>query len=253
MKGHFRLASALLVLAIAMTACATPFQPRLVRGSGNVVEEDREVSGFDKISMAGAGQIIITQGDRESLSIETDDNLLEYISTEVRGNTLEIDFTKDIILSSGARNSLQPSAGFIFRISVIDLEMISVSGAADIESEKIKTDRFEVNFSGAGDIKVDDLNASQLTVNLSGAGNIDLAGKVETQRVNLSGLGRYGAFDLESQDASVIISGAGDAELWATETLEVVISGAGNVDYYGDPSVNPEISGLGRLQGLGEK
>jgi len=253
MNKFARLMIVIIVLMVAATACIPSVQPRVIQGSGNVIVEDRDVSGFDKIVMAGAGQIIITQGDRESLSIETDDNLLEYISTEVKGDTLEIDFTKDIILSSGARNSLRPSDGFIFRVSVIDLERISVSGAADIEAEKIKADQFELNFSGAGDIKVDDLNASWLDVTLSGAGNIDLAGKVETQSINLSGLGRYGAFDLESQDASVTISGAGDAELWATETLEVVISGAGNVDYYGDPSVDPEISGLGRLQGLGEK
>ena len=243
----------IIVLVVAATACIPSVQPRLIKGSGNVIVEDRNVSGFDQIAMAGAGQIIITQGDKESLSIETDDNLLEYISSEVKGDTLEIDFTKDIILSSGARNSLQPSAGFVFRISVIDLERVSVSGAADIYSDKLKTDRLVINFSGAGKIKIGDLNASWLDVSLSGAGDVDLAGKVESQDITISGLGHYGAFNLESQEASVSISGAGGAELWATETLDVVISGAGDVDYYGSPSVNPEITGLGRLQGLGEK
>jgi len=253
MRGIKRIAIVVLVLAVTATACASPFRPRLVQGSGNIIVEDRDVSGFERISMAGAGRIIIAQGDHESLSIETDDNLLEYIETEVKGNTLEIDFSKDFMLSSGARESLRPSDGFIFRISVIDLVGISVSGAGDIQIEKLKTDQMMINFSGAGDIKIDDLNASQLDVNLSGAGDIDLAGKVNSQTITLSGLGRYGAFDLESQNASVTISGAGGAELWATEALEVVISGAGDVEYYGDPAVDPEISGLGRLQGLGEK
>jgi hypothetical protein len=236
-----------------MMACSTPFQPRLIRGSGEIIEEDRDVSGFDRISMAGAGRIIITQGDRESLSIETDDNLMEYIRTEVKGDTLEIDFTKDIILSSGTRQSLEPSAGFIFRISVIDLEEISVSGAADIQAEKIKADRFEINFSGAGDITIDDLNTSQLDINLSGVGDVELAGKADSQDIVISGLGRFQGFDLESQEVAVTISGAGGAELWVTETLDVVISGAGDVEYYGMPTVIPQISGLGRLQGLGEK
>ena len=124
MRTFTRFTIILILLAVASTACIPSVQPRLIKGSGNVILEERDVSGFDQIVMAGAGQIIITQGDRESLSIETDDNLLEYISTEVTGDTLEIDFTKDIILSSGARNSLQPSAGFIFRISVIDLEQV---------------------------------------------------------------------------------------------------------------------------------
>jgi hypothetical protein len=243
----------MLVLAAATTACIGPVKPRLIRGSGNIIQEDRDVSGFDKIMMAGLGRIIITQGDRESLSIETDDNLMEYIRTEVKGDTLEIDFSDDVFLSSSTRMSLEPSAGIIFKISVIDLEKVYVSGAADVQAEKLKTDRFEISFSGAGDIKIDDLNASQLEVNLSGAGDVDLAGKVDSQDINLSGLGSFRAFDLESQEASVTISGAGGIELWVTDTLDVVISGAGDVEYYGNPSVIPQISGLGRIQGLGEK
>lgn len=253
MKVQIRFIIILLILAVASTACIAPFPPRLIRGSGNVIVEERDVSGFDRIQMSGIGRIIITQGDDESLSIETDDNLMEYIETEVKGNTLEIDFSKDLLLSSKTRNTLEPSAGFIFRISVIDLQSITVSGGADIQSEKIKTDRLVISFSGAGNISIADLNADMLDVIISGAGDVDLAGKVQSQDITLSGLGRYRAFDLESEEASVFISGAGGANLWVSETLDVLISGAGDVEYYGDPSVSQEIAGLGRIQGLGEK
>jgi hypothetical protein len=248
-----RIVIILSVIAISATACVAPFNPRLIRGSGNVIVEDRDVSGFDKIAISGVGRIILTQGDQESLSIEIDDNLMEYVKTEVKGDTLEIDFTDDIVLSRGGRNVLDPSAGFIFRISVIDLEAVSVSGAANIQAEKLKTDTFEINFSGAGDISIDDLNAERVDVSVSGAGDVELAGLVDNQSVSLSGVGRYQAFDLQSQDAVVIISGAGGANLWVTESLAVTISGAGDVEYYGDPVVDPEISGLGRIQSLGEK
>lgn len=242
-----------LVIAAITTACAVPVKPRLIQGSGRVITEDRDVSGFDKILVSGVGRIILTQSTKESLSIETDDNLMEYIETEVKGDTLEIDFTDTIVLSPGGRDILDPSAGFIFRISVINLEEISVSGAADIQAEKLKTDQFKINFSGAGDVNIDDLNANQLEVVVSGAGNVDLVGKVEKQQINLSGVGFYQALDLESMEASVIISGASGAKLWVTESLDVIISGAGDVEYYGNPSVSREISGLGRIQSLGEK
>ncbi|MFN2280658.1 MAG: head GIN domain-containing protein [Anaerolineales bacterium] len=241
------------VIAVISTACVVPARLRVIRGSGDVIVEDRDVSGFDRISISGAGKIILTQGDRESLTIETDDNLMEYIETRVVGDTLEIDFTDEIVLSPGGRDVLEPSDGFIFRISVIDLEAIKVSGAADIQTGKLKTDRLVITFSGAGDISINDLNADTLEVYISGAGNVDLAGKVLYQYVTLSGVGRYAGFGLESQEASVTISGVGGADVWATETLDVVISGAGDVEYYGDPSVHPEISGLGRLNGRGEK
>jgi hypothetical protein len=242
-----------LTLGVISAACAAPVRPRVIQGSGDIIVEDRKVSGFKEIQMAGAGRMIITQGDEESLSIETDDNLLEYIETKVTGDTLEIDFTDEIILAPGGENILDPSEGFVFRISVIDLDAILVSGGADIQVGKLKTERFLISFSGAGNISVDDLSADNLEVIISGAGNVDLTGKVSSQEIRLSGLGHFGGFDLESQRASVTISGAGGADLWATEALDVVISGAGDVDFYGNPTLSQEISGLGRLQSLGEK
>jgi hypothetical protein len=244
----------LFVIAIVSTACIVPFGPRLIRGSGDVIEVERKVSGFDKISISGAGKVIVTQGDEEYLTIETDDNLVEYIETEVNGKTLEIGFKEGTVLSpGGGRRVLEATEGFTFRIGVKELKSVSLSGAARFEMEKLKTDDFEVNLSGAGDISFDDINADRLDVVLSGAGDVQVAGKVESQDVSLSGLGRYQAFDLESQETAVNISGAGGAEVWVTDLLEVVISGAGDVKYYGEPEVFPEISGLGRIQGMGEK
>jgi hypothetical protein len=242
------------IFGIILTACAVPFAPRLVRGSGDVVEVERRVSGFDSILVSGAGRVIVTQGDEEYLTIETDDNLIEYIETEVRGGTLEIGFRDGTVFSSGGgRRVLEPTEGFTFRIGVKDLESISLSGAARFELDKLKTDQFEINLSGAGDIMVGDLNAEVLNVLVSGAGDVEIAGKVESQDVRLSGLGRYQAYDLESQEAAINISGAGGAEVWVMDQLVVTISGAGDVRYYGDPTIDPSISGVGRIQGQGEK
>jgi len=249
-----KLVLVILVIAAVSTACGFPFQSRMVRGSGDIFVDDREVSGFDKISVEGAGRIIITQGNTESLTLETDDNLVQYIKTEVVGDTLEIGFVDEVVFSSGrGRTALDPTDGFIFRIGVIDLQAITVSGAADIEIEKIKTDRFDITFSGAGQVSIDDLDATDLNVLVSGAGDLLLAGRVENQVVRLNGFGRYQAYDLESQEASVTISGAGGAEVWVLDQLDVTISGAGDVKYYGNPSVDPDISGVGRIQGQGEK
>lgn len=244
----------LLVIFTISTACIVPFSPRLVRGSGNVIVEERDVSGFDEIQISGVGRVIVTQADSESLTVETDDNLLDYIETEVEGNTLEIGFSRDTSFGlGGGRKVLEPTEGFTFRISVVDLNAISVSGAARVEVDKLKIDQLALTLSGAGDISVDDLNGDRLDVQISGAGDIDLAGKVEDQEVVLEGLGRYQAYDLESQHATVSISGAGGANLWVTETLDVTISGAGDVKYYGSPEVTPEISGVGRIQSQGDK
>ena len=245
MKRHSIWLLALIVLIAASLACSIPLSVTTVRGSGNVVTEAREVSGFDSVALSGLGQVIITQGDEESLTIETDDNLMRHIESNVRNGTLELGL---------ARNTIPvPSQSIIFRVSVPDLTALDSSGAGLFEIDKLDTDRLKVTLSGAGDIKVDSLSATDLAVKISGAGNVDLAGQVGTQEIDMSGLGNYSAPDLESQTASVRISGAGGAVIWAQDTLDVEISGAGNVEYYGSPAVTKDISGAGRLTSRGDK
>jgi hypothetical protein len=213
-----------------------------------VVTEKRDVSGFEGVALSGLGKVIITQGDEESLTVETDDNLMRYIETKVRGGTLELGFTDDV-----RRRILVPSQSLIFHVSVIDLTALVSSGAGSFEIDGLDTDRLKVNLSGAGDVQIDSLTATDLVVTVSGAGNVEVAGAVETQEITLSGLGDYDAPDLESQAARVRISGAGGTSVWVHDTLDVVISGAGNVEYFGSPEVSKDISGVGNLRSRGNK
>jgi hypothetical protein len=244
MKRHL-IWVALIVLIAASLACDIPLGVKTVRGSGNVVTEEREVSGFDSVALSGIGRVIVTQGDEESLTIETDDNLMRYIESNVRNGTLELGL---------ARNTIPiPTQSIIFRVSVDDLTGLTSSGAGSFEIEELDTDRLSVTLSGAGDIGINSLSATDLAVTISGAGNVDLAGQVETQEIDMSGLGNYSAPDLKSQTASVRISGAGNAVVWVLDTLDVEISGAGNVEYYGSPTVTREISGAGKVTSRGDK
>ncbi len=232
----------LAVAVLLLSACAiTP-----VRGSGNVVTEEREVSGFDSVALSGVGEVFITQGDEEALTIETDDNLMRYIESEVRDGRLELRIADNTIPI--------PSQSIIYRVSVVDLTELDSSGAGSFEIGELDTDRLDVSLSGAGNIRIDSLSATDLAVTISGAGNVELAGQVGTQEIDMSGLGNYNAPDLESQTASVRISGAGSAVVWVLDTLDVEISGAGNVEYYGSPEVPREIiSGAGRVTSRGDK
>jgi len=231
----------LAVAVLLLSACNIT----AARGSGNVVTEERQVSGFDSVALSGVGRVIITQGDAESLTIETDDNLMRYIESEVRDGRLEIRIASDTIPI--------PSHSIIYRLGVVDLSEIDSSGAGSFEIGRLDADRLKIRLSGAGDIGIDSLNASDLEIQASGAGNIQAAGAVATQEIDLSGLGNYNAPDLESQTASVHISGAGNAVVWALDTLDVEISGAGNVEYFGSPQVTQDISGVGKVTSQGEK
>jgi hypothetical protein len=266
-------ALALLLSAIVIGGCTftwpsiTVESRETIRGSGDLTAEEREVSGFSRISITGFGDVVLAQGDTESLTVETDDNLMQYVETRVSGRTLTIGFTDE------ARNlNLRPSEGITFDLHLVELEEIDISGAGNVEAASIEGERLEIDISGAGDVEIDtltvdrldatvsgagdvaidDLTADRLDVRVSGAGGFDLAGEVREQDVTISGMGGYRAGDLQSRIADVSVPGAGDATVWVTGELDVRISGLGDVDYYGSPTVNQSVTGLGELSSLGE-
>ncbi len=251
----------ILIAALALTGCNF----RVVRGSGDVITEDRDVSGFDRVSLSFAGRMTITQGDEESLTIEAEDNVMELIETEVRNGKLSIGLERNysVITTETVHYTLTVKDLTELAISgAADIEIgdlvtdsleVKISGAGNIEFDSLETGSLEIDISGAGDIEVNDLTAETLRVDLSGAGSIEVSGTVTDQVVSMSGLGSYDGRDLESETCEVSLSGAGSATVWATESLEVDISGAGSVNYYGNPSVDSSISGLGDLDNKGDR
>jgi hypothetical protein len=224
-----------------ITACGTDY----IRGSGNVVTEEREVSGFDSVDMSGFGEVFITQGGTESLTIETDDNLMQYIESAVRGNTLYLEIEDNIIPD--------PSVKIAFRLNVVDLEALDLSGAGSFTIESLETPSLEITFSGAGGIDLDSLIADRVSTRVSGAGDISLAGEVGAQDIHIEGVGKYSAPDMKSNQATVQIEGAGSVVIWVIDELDLTIKGAGNVDYYGNPTVTQNIEGGGNIKSLGAK
>ena len=241
------------VLTLAILACSSVPNVNLnigqrVEGSGTIITETRNVSGFNRVSLSGFGHVEISQGESESLTVSTDDNIMSLIETKVKGNTLVLGFTNE-----GNRKSINPSDGIKFDLVVKDLERIDISGAGDIHAEQLVVENLKVDLSGAGSLEFDSVIADELVTNVSGAGSVIIAGQVKGQEINHSGVGSYHAADLESDTAIVNMSGAGSATLWVKETLDVKVSGLGNIIYYGTPRVVQNVSGLGKLVGQGEK
>jgi hypothetical protein len=217
-----------------------------VFGSGKVVTETRQVSGFDKVSVSGGGELVILQDGTESVTAETDDNLMQYLVAEVRGGTLHL------YLNDKALSNFRPTR-LVFTVHVKNLTGVTTSGLWDFTSKKISTGHLDLNMSGSGNFAIDSLTADTLSVHISGSGEMTAAGAVTSQTMDVSGSGKIHAADLKSETAQTSVSGLGRATLWVTKSLTVDISGSGNVQYYGSPETNINTSGSGNIQRLGDK
>jgi hypothetical protein len=231
----------ILGILFLLAACGV----EIIQGSGEIIEEVREVNGFNKIKLDGIGRVILAQGEEESLTIWADENLLQYITTKVSSNTLQITFETNV--------NLVPTESITFRIGIKDLGSINSSGEVSIESGMLNADRLEIITNGTGMVNISSLVATELVVDIRGEGDVVIAGNVEAQEVELNGLGNYTSPNLRSLETKIVVSGDGSAVVWAKDTLDVEINGAGDVSYFGSPTTFEDLGFGGDLNRLGDK
>jgi hypothetical protein len=219
-----------------------------IEGSGVVDVEMRDVSGFDRVALSHTGNVVLRQGDSEGLSVRADDNLMQYIETEVRNGTLHIG-----VSPRAATAVLRPTVPITFDVTFKELAGLSVSGSGSFELGDLETPYFEMAVSGSGDIGIAELTAEEVRTTISGSGDISIGGSVARQSVEVSGSGRYMGQDLAAGDSRIQISGSGLVVFEAVERLDVSITGSGTVRYFGSPAVKESISGSGTLESLGER
>lgn len=211
-----------------------------IDGNGKITKQGRKIDSFSALQVSGSGNIILTQGDKDTIVIETDENLQEYILAETKGSELKISQKK------GGNNNHTLN---IF-ITVKNINKIDLTGAVDIKSTTaIQLKDMEITASGASNMKLS-MNAEKLSLQISGSGEISLTGNTKTIHSDINGAGNLKAFALLADNASINISGAGHAEINAQNELIVKISGAGSVDYIGNPKIKQNISGTGLIKNV---
>lgn len=211
--------------------------------------ETREVSGFDRVSLRSLGDMTIVQGERESLTIEADADLLPKIKTTVEGGRLIIDIGRDW-WERLTTAFLSFDSDIKYQLSVRELRGMSLAGAGSIRAERLTSDRLKVSTSGAAKVEIGSLTVQSLDVAISGRGEFEASGTATDQEADISGLGEYRAGNLAGETVEVSISGHGRATVRASRSLEVNISGMGTVEYYGNPALSQRVSGMGTIRRL---
>jgi hypothetical protein len=216
----------LTVLLISLNSCYYDFR-ETVFGSGNVVSEDREAGSFDRLKVSSGIDVFITQGEVESIKVIADDNLLEYIRTDVYDNTLNVTAKANI------RKAKSKEVHLVYK----KLREIDISSAGDVEgTNRMKADELNLDLSSAGDLVLE-VEAISINCNISSAGDARLTGTVDELDADLSSAGDLYAEDLIARKAHVGASSAGNARICATEEVNLSASSAGDIYYKGDPKI----------------
>jgi hypothetical protein len=239
---------ALILTTLVLLACNITVPQDLgqtVRGTGNVIEESRKVSGVTAVELATLGNLFIKVSDTELLRIEAEDNLMEHLESEVRGGKLRIGTQGDVRL-----NATRPVN---YYLTVTGLDTIVISSSGDIQAPDLEVDQISVTISSSGDLEMGVLNADTLKVVISSSGDLDIGrGEVKTQNVNISSSGNYRAKDLASDKADVLLNSSGSATIWVKDSLKAILNSSGDVRYRGNPTLDVTSNSSGKAVQIGE-
>ena len=198
-------------------------------GNGIPSSENRTVAPFNQIEIEGVFNVILTQGDKEAVKVETDENVQPLILTSVSENVLTIKMKDSTSISKMKKITLF--------ITIRDLTKLTSTGVGSLkcpETLKLKNFTFESKGVGATELK---LSVEKFTVLSEIVGALILSGDAKEVAINHHGLGIIQAFDLKAEKLSLHSDGIGAAEVFASKELNINSSGLGGVKYKGNPSV----------------
>jgi hypothetical protein len=201
-------------LVVVLVGCAW----NGIEGSGTAKSEVRPVKGFKAIELSGAVSAEILISDEYRVEISGDDNLVPLVTTELEGETLEVD----------TRKNMRRKLPLVARINAPQIGAIKASGSHVVTLLRMRGDALDLQFGGS--------------VKVRGGGTVGKLGLV------VSGSADVELEQLAAESVTVDISGSAEVEVTASRSLAVEISGSATVSYRGDPaSVTQDISGSGKL------
>ena len=212
-------------------------------GSGRRAEEVRPLESFSAIRIDGPIDVVLKASDREQVTVNFDDNLLQLVETRVIAATapaLEV----RIQPSAGFKSSRKPKVVIEFK----SISALSLRGSGDVHADVLRGPLLAISIAGSSDVKVDHMDVDVLGVSIGGNGDFAATGRADEQGFNIAGSGDVLAGDLVGQTVKVRIAGSGDVRVHAQQLLDVAVAGAGDVLYRGSPMIRKSIAGSGEVR-----
>ena len=188
-------------------------------GSANLIDQTRNLDNFTEVEVGSLIKVTIRQGSEYTVTLRANDNLIDQITTEQRGNTLMIE------LPNGSFREVSVEA----EIVMPDLRGLTQTDASDGVIE---------GFLGLNNLRLEVKDAGDLTITNTSVQNLEAI---------VSGEGNINAFGLTAQEATVTVKDAGDLELTVDDRLAGTVADAGDLYYRGDPVLDVSLADAGEL------
>ena len=179
------------------------------------------MGSFDELDVKGVFNVLLTQGSKESVKIEAEDNLQDLFEVKTEGSKLSIGMKKDVNFNSKKKMKVY--------VTFKKLKSMDLKTVGDISSEaNLRFDDLKINNKSVGSVDLK-MTAQNLDIDNKSVGNVKLNGKAENALIKNKGVGSVQAADFVVQKMDIDNSGVGNAEVNAEKELKVKDSFLGKV------------------------
>jgi len=226
--------AAILVLASAGCTLSGINFPVGLAGSGRLVDKEYELADFSRVDVGFGFHLTLTQDAAYRTTITVDDNLVDYLLVEKRGDSLYI----------GLKNGAYRNVTLRADVTVPALRGLSLSGGTQATMSGFRSaDDFTLDASGGSSL-TGDIDAGNVTITASGGSRVTLRGAGQALRIDASGGSPSDLGDFTCTDATVTLSGGSKTTINASGRLDADLSGGSSLNYRGSPT-------LGRVNSSG--
>jgi hypothetical protein len=198
-----------------------------IEGNGKLVTRDVPVKSFSELKANGVYELKLTQGDKETVRIEADENLQEYFTVTNEGSKLIINTEK--LRDKNLKGKVKMKVYISFK----NLKNLEIATVGSVQSEnQLAFDDLDFKNKSVGNVNLN-LTANKFNMENKSVGNVELSGKAEDATVKNNGVGSLDASDFIVQTMDIENSGVGNAAVNAQKTLKVKDSFLGKVSNKG--------------------
>ncbi|WJJ97790.1 head GIN domain-containing protein [Algibacter luteus] len=197
-----------------------------VRGNGNVITTDRNISAsFTSLKATEGLDVYLTQSNTESISVEADENLHDLILTEVEDGVLRIHTKENIGRASSKR----------VNVSFKDISSITSTSGSDVYSTNtITAERLDLKSTSGSDMTLD-VNTSILNCKSTSGSDLRLSGKTIKLYAEATSGSDIKAADLSAESSEVKATSGADITVNTSKALTARATSGGDIRYYGNP------------------
>lgn len=207
------------------------------KGNGVVVEETRSVKEYFTMVSASEGLDVFVMQDKDfSISVEADENIIDFIGTDIKEGKLKIHTIENI-----------GKATKKIHVSLPEVSSLKSSSGADLTVRNvIKSEKLELDASSGSNLQVE-LVASEVSADASSGADIKLSGKANMLYADASSGADIRAGSLEVQRCDADASSGADISVNVVESLVADASSGADISYTGQAVVKKNKSASGSV------